>query len=240
MRIGVPLVPGTDPLAWGMLERFVAQADAELAVAGDARRLRVVRLAHEPGAVPLWGGGRVATDALYRERPAVDVLVLLGTGGPDGNPSAAQEALVAYMRTAREDAQHVVATGSGVGWCMAAGLTTGRRVMMNHLSPAVRARYDATLAAQMDPAHDGDLWTASDPPRLALLLLEFFAEMAGHELADRLLMRMPWLTPLISAFAPGAPGPDGGADEDDEDGEDMDPPRPGDAGGGMAQGGPVA
>lgn len=226
-------------MAWGVLERFVAQADAEFAVAGDARRLRVVRLTHEPGPVALWGGAKVTPDALYRERPAVDVLALLGSSGPNGVAPGPEEALLGYVQEAQAEAQHVLATGTGVLWCLQSGFTAGRRLVLNHLTPAQRARFDATLAASGDPARDGDLWTASDPPRFALLLLELFAELGGYDFADRLTVRMPWLSPLISAFAPMPPAAEEeGFDDEEEEGEDMDPPRPGDAGGGMASGGP--
>lgn len=240
MRIGVPLVPGLDPMAWGVLERFVAQADAEFAVGGDARRLRVVRLAHEPGPVALWSGARVQPDALYREKPAVDVLVLVGDAGPQGVVPEAHEALLGYVRETHREAQHVLATGTGIMWCLQAGLTAGRRVVMGHLAPAQRARFDATLSAQGDPSRDGDLWSASDPPRFALLLLEFFAELGGFAFADRLTIRMPWLAPLIQAYAPRDLGAgEAGHEYDDDEGEDVDPPRPGDLGGGMATGGPA-
>jgi transcriptional regulator GlxA family with amidase domain len=235
----VPLVPGVDPLALGFLERFVAQADSEFAVGGDPRRLRLVRLAAEPGPVALWGGAKVHPDALYRERPAVDVLALLGSAGPQGGPPGPMEALLGYIRSSHAEAQHIIATGTGVSWCLQAGLTAGRRVVLSHLEPAQRARFDATLAAHSDPARDGHLWTASDPPRFSLLLLELFAELGGYDFADRLTIRLPWLAPMITAFAPVGPsGPD--VDHDDDEGENVDPPRPGDAGGGVSTGGRFA
>lgn len=221
MRVGVPLVAGTDPVALGILERFVAQANAELRLAGDPRSLEVVRISAEPGAVPLWGGMKVHADALFRERPAVDVMILVGPPEPEATTPRDEEAVVGFLRAARGDIQHVVATGEGVRWAMESGITTGRRAVVNHLSPAMRARFDATLAAHSDPARDGDLWSASDPPRFLLLLLEFFADLGGFRLADRMQVRMPWVSMILKAYIPAPED-----DEDDEGGltiEDVEP-----------------
>lgn len=209
MRLGVPLVAGTDPVALGIIDRLVAQANAELKLSGDPRGLEVVRLAAEPGPVRLWGGMQVQSDALFRERPGLDVLVLVGPP-QDATTSRDEEAVLGYLRGARGDVQHVLAVGEGVRWAMECGITTGRRAVLNHLTPATRARFDATLPAHSDPARDGDLWTASDPPRLLLLFLEFFADLGGFELPDRLLMRIPWASTLIRAFMPSQ-------EDDDED-----------------------
>lgn len=221
MRLGVPLVAGTDPVALGFLDRLVAQANAELKLSGDPRTLEVVRLSAEPGTVTLWGGMQVRSDALFRERPAVDVLVLLGPPEAEATLPRDEEAVLGYLRAARGDIQHVVATGEGVRWAMEAGITTGRRAVMNHLSPATRARFDATLAAHSDPARDGDFWSASDPPRFLFLLLEFFAELGGFRLPDRIQVRLPWVAMLLKAYMP-AP-----EDDDEDDGgltiEDVEP-----------------
>jgi transcriptional regulator GlxA family with amidase domain len=236
MRIGVPLVPGTDPLALAFLERLVAQADAELALMGDARRLALLRIAAEPRPVPLWGGGRITPDALLRDRPAVDVLVLLGAAVHEAVPPELEELILHFIRETRGDAQHILATAGGILWAMRAGLTAGRRVVLDQMAPKDRARFDATLAARSDPARDGDLWTASDPPRFALLLVEFFAALGGFTLADRIMMRLPWMQPFVSAFAP-VPRRGGAGDDDDGDGERPDTTRPGGAGGVHAAGG---
>lgn len=214
VQIGVPLVAGTDPLPLAILDRMAAQANAELALAGDPRGIEVVRIAAEPSPVKLWGGTMVRPDALYRESPGVDVLVIIGPAEPDAAPARDVEAALGFIERARRDAQHVIGVGEGVHWLMQTHGAAGRRVVMNHIAPSVRARYDATLPAHTDPARDGDLWTASDPPRLMLLLLEFFAELGGFELPDRIQMRMPWMSLIVKAFVPGASeDPD-----DDEDG----------------------
>ncbi len=212
MLIGVPLVSGTDPVALAFLDRMVAQANAELALAGDPRHIQTVRLAAESGPVRLWGGSQVRPDALYREAPGLDVLVLIGPPQADAAPERDQEAALGYLRRARTDAQHVLATGEGIRWLLDAGAAAGRRVVLNHLAPATRARYDAVLPATTDPARDGDLWTASDPPRFLLLLLEFFADLGGFPLADRLQMRLPWISAIRRAYMPVA------SDEEDDEG----------------------
>jgi transcriptional regulator GlxA family with amidase domain len=221
MRLGVPLVAGTDPVALGILERFVAQANAELKLSGDPRSLEMVRIAAEPGPVPLWGGMKVQSDALFRDRPAIDVLFLIGPSEADATTPRDEEAVIGYLRSARSDAQHILAMGEGVHWAMAAGITMGRRAVLNHLSPTVRAQFDATLAAHGDPARDGDLWSASDPPRFLLLLLEFFADLGGFRMPDRMQVRMPWVSMILKAYMPQEPEGD-----DDEGGltiEDVEP-----------------
>ncbi|MBW3582488.1 MAG: hypothetical protein KY455_05245 [Euryarchaeota archaeon] len=212
MQIGVPLVSGTDPVPLAFLDRLAAQASAEFALRGDPRQVRIVRLAAEPDAVRLWGGARVRPDALYRERPGLDVLVAIGPPEPGATDPRDEEAVLAYIKASRNDLQHLVATGAGVAWLLEAGLAVGRRVVVNHLPPAVRARYDAALSAHTDPARDGDLWTASDPPRFLLLLLEVLRMLGGLELQEHVEMRVPWVGTLRRALEPEARG-----DADDEE-----------------------
>jgi transcriptional regulator GlxA family with amidase domain len=195
---------------------MVAQATAELALAGDPRQVEVLRLAAEPGPVRLWGGAQVRPDALYRDEPGLDVLVLVGPAEGAGSSARDEEAAIGFAARARPHVQHVIATGQGVRWLLEGGLAAGRRVVLNQIAPATRARFDAALPAHTDPARDGDLWSASDPPRFLLLLLEFFADLGGFRLPDRIQMRMPWVAAIREACMPSHVASE--EDEDDEGG----------------------
>lgn len=213
MRFGVPLVAGLDPVPLALLDRIAAQANAEFALRGEPREVDVVRIAAEPDAVTLWGGTKVRPDTLFRERPGLDVLVAIGPAEPHGVSGRDEEAALAFLRQARGDAQQTVATGEGVAWLLEGGFATGRRVVMNHLAPALRAEYDAVLPAHTDPARDGDLWTASDPPHFMLLLLDLLRELGGRELQERVELRMPWAGTMRRALE--RPARDDGDMDDD-------------------------
>lgn len=215
MQIGVPLVAGTDPVALAFLERIAAQASAELSLAGDPRSIDIVRLAAEPGPVRLWGGSQVRPDALYRDDPGLDVLVLVGPATDGGAPDSHEEAARGFIARKRNEVQHILATGEGIRWLLESGSAAGRRVVLNQVAPATRARFDAALPAHSDPARDGDLWTASDPPRFLLLLLEFFADLGGFVLPDRIQMRLPWVSLIREACMPQSRAEE---EEDDDDG----------------------
>ncbi len=231
MRIGVPLLPGMDPVPLAILDRLAAQANLELRLRGDPRHLEVVRLSDEPHQVTLLGGTQVRPDVTYDERPGLDVVYLVGTTTDSDDAVAPPRALIDWLAGAKSDLQHLVGVGEGVEFVLETHLATARRVMVNHLTPRTRARFDSVIAAHDDPCRDGHLWTASDPLHAGVLILDLIGDLFGRDVGLGIELRVPWLTTLRKATSPRPPVDTDTSfadNDDDDDDDDPDDDRGGD------------